>query len=294
VYLGRWLGIKVYLNPGFIVLATLYAVAGMIVPLLIVFACLMIHELAHAVVAGALGVQVTKVEMLPFGGQAVIEEIMAVRPEKEMAIALAGPAVSLLLAGASFWLQDIAATRVFMTANLVLGLFNLLPALPLDGGRVLRALFGSLIGFKKATLFAAFCGQVVAVLLAIAGGLLLIWGRVEGVNPVVMGIVLYFASTREKRLIYYSFVRYLIRKRGILERDGHVAARAVVTRGDVRVKTLLSQTGPADYLVAVVSSPQGHPRGLLLEENMVEAYLDKGPGLSVEDLLDRQINGPGV
>ncbi|MGE5380326.1 MAG: site-2 protease family protein [Methylocystaceae bacterium] len=285
MYIGRLLGIPVRVSLGFLILAVLYAAAGLIAPLTAVMVGLFLHEAAHAITAVIFGVKVTRVELLPFGGQAVIEDIMALSPEKEMIIALAGPAVSLLLAGLSYVWRQTPLVNVFLWANLFLALFNLLPVLPLDGGRLVRAAISTIFGFKKATAYIASLGMVVGIILLLAGAAGCIYRQPLAVNPLVMGVVLLLAARREKQMIYYSFVRYLLGKQGILDKEGQLNARTMIARENVPLKRVIAHTSPHEYLVVLVSQEGGKVVGVVTEEKMVEQYINQGPAGQVKDCM---------
>jgi len=161
------------------------------------FGCLVTHELAHAIVARRFGVQVRGITLFLLGGVAEIEGELPT-PAKEFAVALAGPATSLAL-GAAFallWQLSVSArwtgaegvTYTVAAVNLGVAVFNLVPGLPLDGGRLLRAgLWRRSGSFAKATRTAAAAGRLVAVLLAAVGLLAAIAGDPTGLWYVPMG-----------------------------------------------------------------------------------------------------------
>lgn len=285
MYIGNLLGIPVRVSLGFLILAILYMAAGLIAPLMAVITGLFIHEMAHAVTAYFFQVKVTRIELLPFGGQAVIEDIMALKPEKEIMVALAGPAISLFLAGVSYFFITVPLGATFLYANLFLALFNLLPALPLDGGRLIRSALSTILGFKRATNYIANLGMGLGAILALAGTVGLFYQQPLAVNPLVMGVVLLLAARREKRLFYYSFVRYLLGKQGILEREGQLNAKTMVIRGDVPLKKVLSHISPHEYLVVLVSETSGEVTGMITEEQLVDQYMNQGPRYRVSDCI---------
>ena len=150
-----------------------YVVAAAFVVLL--YLSVLVHELSHSVVARGFGLPVRRILLYPLGGISEIER-EAPTPAREFAVAAAGPALSLLL-GVLCWgisqfvTQGVsgALVRQLMFANFIVGVFNLLPGLPLDGGRMLRAvLWGITKKPGRATIAAAWVGRVLAIgLLAI-------------------------------------------------------------------------------------------------------------------------------
>jgi len=173
--LGSLLGFPIDLNVSFLVLLGLVLVAfGGIAGVLVVclaFASVVVHELGHALVARKLNVLVSGIELGFFGGAAKMVQ-MPRTANDELAIAAAGPAVSLMLAGVGLGLGLALHPPLFATIgwiNLILAGFNLIPALPMDGGRILRALLTRKMGFVQATDAAVKVARVVAVGFAVAG-----------------------------------------------------------------------------------------------------------------------------
>ena len=149
--------------------STRFIVAAAFVVLL--YVSVLIHELAHSVVARSYGLPVRRILLYPLGGFSEIEREPPT-PGREFLVSAAGPALSLGLAAAGFGLMHVvtpdtvAGTLVSQLrwANLVVGIFNLLPGLPLDGGRMLRAVIWKLTGRQStATIVAAWVGRVLAV-----------------------------------------------------------------------------------------------------------------------------------
>jgi Zn-dependent protease/CBS domain-containing protein len=141
------------------------------------FASVALHELAHTLVAMRLGGRVREITLMLLGGVSQIERPLE-RPAAEALMAAAGPALSIVLGLglgllARLPMPDAArlALRSLASINIVLGVFNMLPAFPMDGGRVLRAALASRLGFARATRVAARVGKVAAVLFGIVGAL---------------------------------------------------------------------------------------------------------------------------
>lgn len=130
----------------------------------------LLHELGHSLTARRLGIPVAGIELHFFGGAAQMG--MARSPRDEIAVAAAGPAVSLVLAAVGLLLglaTSVSAFAIFGWVNLLLGVFNLLPAFPSDGGRILRAALARRRGLVRATDVAVKVGRVVCLVLVVAG-----------------------------------------------------------------------------------------------------------------------------
>jgi Zn-dependent protease len=153
---------------------------------LAVFTCVVLHEFGHALTARRFGIGTRDITLLPIGGVARLAR-MPDEPRQELLVAAAGPAVNVALAALFAAVLALTGSRVPVTGvtlfgsrfleqlmwiNVVLVVFNLLPAFPMDGGRVLRALLALRMPYLKATRWAATAGQTIAVALGFAGVML--------------------------------------------------------------------------------------------------------------------------
>jgi Zn-dependent protease len=151
--------------------------------MVLLFACVLAHEFGHIFMARAFGVATPDVTLLPIGGVARLERIPEA-PHQEFLVAIAGPLVNVaiaiglvVLAGASLTGGGLAAVDSphvslldrLAAVNIFLAVFNMVPAFPMDGGRVLRAALSTRLGFVRATGVAAAIGQVLAVVLGLIG-----------------------------------------------------------------------------------------------------------------------------
>ena len=142
-----------------------------LVLLALIFGFVLLHELGHSLVAIYHGIQVKDITLYPLGGIARLAR-MPRKPSTEIQIAIAGPLVNFALAGLFTLLRQVFSLAILeplIFFNLVLALFNLLPAFPLDGGRIFRALLGTRMSYTRATQIAARTGQGVALVLGLVG-----------------------------------------------------------------------------------------------------------------------------
>jgi Zn-dependent protease len=214
--LGRAAGVDIYLHITFLLLLGWQffsralrgdlagAVSQGLIFNLVLFGTVVLHEFGHALAARHYGIGTADITLLPIGGVARLLDSPG-SPKEELVIALAGPAVNVALAGLIFAVLQlvpglaglglIGALFVrWLHINVALLLFNLIPAFPMDGGRVLRALLAMRMGFSSGTRIAARVGQVLAVGLIFAG---LAW------NPMLMliGLFVWAAAAQEAALV---------------------------------------------------------------------------------------------
>jgi Zn-dependent protease/predicted transcriptional regulator len=173
-----WVGLTYWQQTG-----TLAGVLEGILFILVLFSFVVMHEFGHALTARRYGIKTRDITLYPIGGVARLER-MPDKPIQELWVALAGPAVNLVLAVLLFGWMLISNTLTplsgvnltsgsfverLILVNISLVLFNMIPAFPMDGGRVLRALLGLRLEYTKATQIAASIGQALALLLGFAG-----------------------------------------------------------------------------------------------------------------------------
>jgi len=196
--LGRLFGIPIQINFSFLVLAGIFAIAqGLsgLVLLAVMFASVLFHELGHALVARRLGVPILGIDLHFFGGAAKMGR-MPSSAREEILIAGAGPLVSFVLGVVGLVLLLATGWSGFTYLawiNLILGAFNLLPALPMDGGRIFRALLSRRMGRLRATSVAVKVARVIAVGLGLLG---LVRGNLFLVG---LAVLLWFMASAELR-----------------------------------------------------------------------------------------------
>jgi len=297
--LGKFAGIDVYLHTTFILLlvwiVSMHWMAGHSVEVMFsglafmlgLFGSVLLHEFGHALTAKAFGIGTRDITLLPIGGISRIEK-MPDKPRQELAVALAGPAVNIVIAGLLFvflfrtngWvpLDELALTqgslleRVLL-ANISLLFFNLLPAFPMDGGRALRALLACWVNYSQATRIAAGVGQVFAVIFGFVGLL---------VNPllVLIAVFVWFGASQEAAatLMKLSFDGIPVRKVMLTDfqslREDDTLSRAVdlILAGSQHDFPVLDGNGVT---------------GLLMRTDLIAGLSKRGPGCHVADAMRR-------
>ncbi len=221
--LGRYFGIPVSIHWTFIFILLFFAWQGISRGLttvdtlaflgfiLLLFVCVLLHEFGHALTARKFGIKTHSIVLLPIGGVASLEK-MPDNPKEELWVALAGPAVNIVIALLLFPFQDYTllmpenpedfqffkaewsfVISYLFVVNITLVIFNLIPAFPMDGGRIFRAILSFFMPAHKATQIAAGLGQILAV------GFILLGLFSTGFNPfiIIIGIFIFMGAKSE-------------------------------------------------------------------------------------------------
>jgi Zn-dependent protease/CBS domain-containing protein len=258
--------------------------------MVLLFLCVLLHEFGHIFTARGFGVKTPDVILLPIGGVSRLERIPE-KPSEEFLIAIAGPLVNVVIAvllvvagGANLQLNRLATLDIsggglidqLAAVNIFLAVFNLIPAFPMDGGRVLRALLASRLGYVHATEVAAMIGQWVAFGLGFLG----LFG-----NPLLIfiAIFVYLAASAEAHMVAIRAM-----SRGVPVTAAMMTQYATLTPDehvDAAVDTLL-RTSQGEFPVLDGAS---RPLGVLGRNDLIRALKERGPHAPVADVMSGPI-----
>ncbi len=259
--------------------------------MVLLFLCVLAHEFGHIFTARAFGVATPDVTLLPIGGVARLERIPE-EPWQEFLIAIAGPAVNVVIAvgllaftGADMGTQHLAAVESSKVAlvdrlasvNLFLALFNMIPAFPMDGGRVLRALLSLRLGFVRATEVAATIGQLVAFALGFIGLF------TANAILVFIAVFVYLAASSEAHMVAMRAMAHGVPVTAATMTQ--IARLAPTAHIDEAIETLL-RTSQSEFPVV---DDGGRLIGLLGRNDIIRALKELGPDARVGDAMTRDI-----
>jgi Zn-dependent protease/CBS domain-containing protein len=293
-HLARISGIDVRVHATFLLLLAFYgfgafqqgglsaAVFGVSF-IVVLFACVLLHEFGHALAARRYGIRTPDITLLPIGGLARLER-MPEKPGQELVVAAAGPAVNVVIAiilvllGARIGgvesvtpegTHRISVLDTLLAVNLLLVAFNLLPAFPMDGGRMLRALLAYSMDRARATSIAATVGQGFAVLLGIVG--LFSYNFIL----VLIAVFIYFGANQEATL-----TRLQAYTHGLTVSDFMIERFETLSRGAVLQDAVDLLLSGSQHEFPVVAG-DGTVAGVLTREDMVKGLREGGPSDSV-------------
>ena len=252
-----------------------------------VFVCVLIHELGHSLIARRFGAEVKSITLLPIGGVATIEEGLE-KPSQEIVISIIGPFINLAIAGILYLLIGRSVGVLVPTlypdsvktfaggligVNIILAIFNLIPAFPMDGGRVLRGIIALKVDYVLATSIAVFIGEAVALIFIFYGIFFNFW-------LTLIGIFIYLGAGSEKQQV---ILRTLL---------SEVPASAAMTTDfrTLRPDEPLSRSLEHVYHGCQEDFPvvgNGGVEGILTRLGVIAAIHEKGVNISAVEAADR-------
>ena len=295
--LGRFLGIDVYIHFTFLLLLAFIGVTHWVVGKDVgvalsgvlffasIFLCVLLHEYGHALMARRYGIGTRDITLLPFGGVAHLERMPA-KPIQELWVALAGPAVNVVVAALlGLWLfitdtweplstlgpAEGGLIERLLTVNIFLVLFNMLPAFPMDGGRVLRALLAMKLDYSRATAIAATTGKVMAAVFAVLGFM---------GNPMllVIAFVVWMGASRE-----VAATQLKSGLAGAAVQEAMISEFVAVTpEAPLNDVSLLVLSGSQEDFPVV---EQGRLVGLVMHDDIMEAIKARSPDDTVAAIM---------
>jgi Zn-dependent protease/CBS domain-containing protein len=307
IVIARPFGIPVYVSPYWFVIAgvfiliyandlaaTLHGATRFIVAaafVVLLYVSVLIHELSHSVVARGYGLPVRRILLYPLGGFSEIEQDPQT-PAREFLVSAAGPALSLVLAAIGYGLMQvvpgdtIAGVLVSQLrwANLVVGIFNLLPGLPLDGGRMLRAVIWKFSGRPGAsTIAAAWAGRVLAVALLIvpfATGAVTMTGRDDLITIIWLAVIAAFMWTGAGQAI--KATRFRERLPALQAR--RLARRAVSVAADTPLAEAIRRADESQARAVVIVDHDDKPIAILNETAVMATPPQRRPWMDTGTL----------
>lgn len=275
---GRMFGVgRVRVHPLFLALIVGAYLVGLLKSALLLFLFVILHEFGHALTARFRGYDVEEVSLLPFGGVAKLAYVrLGFTPRDEALVAISGPFVNLLCCIVLSVLYAIGAVSgdfysEAMQLNIWIAVFNLLPGLPLDGGRILRAARSRQIGYERATVEAYQVSFVLSAVLLTTAFISLFVGHPH-LGMLMLGVFLLVTAVRGRRDLRAETMRFLDAKRRETGRVLPMQALAVKPTATVRDVVVLF--APDRHHIIYVIGDDGLVETLLEEVDLLDAVFE--------------------
>jgi len=282
-------GVKVKLNYFLIPLLILSYFANYHLELMAILIIVLLHEGVHCLVSYSYHIQISEIQLFPFGGVVKAEDELGIEPMKEVMIAIAGPLFNFALFLVLFLVKtifkyDFEGLDFIMRVNIVIGSFNLLPIIPLDGGRVMRATLAHWLGLKKATMTAIQIGKAFCYSICVLGVLLTIKDY-QYIYIVLLSGFLYYCILQEKRMAYFLLMKEILRKKRTLQDKGIMNTKYLTVLESVDIKYLLQEFSYGKYHFVTVVSEAGRVLGTVSESEILDAMSIYGSKITLGRLV---------
>lgn len=282
----KWAGIRVKIHPLFGLVAIAGALTGQFLELITLFTIVIIHELGHVFAAMAVGWRVVSMELLPFGGVAKVDEWGSTRAKDEVLVALAGPFMNgimilfgCLMQNVGLWTQE--WSEFFISGNLVIACFNLLPIWPLDGGKVLQALLSKWLPYYKTIHFSVIWSSLcIVILFGLAWFFPFKW------NLIMICFYLLLENKVAWKQAHYQFIRFLLMKKGV---SGKISSSLPVHTYSLHPTVSIGEAVKLLKKGAIhsfhVFDHQKNRIAVLPEDILLTAFFEKNPRRHISELL---------
>lgn len=267
---------------------------GYFIEIITLFGIVLMHELGHLFMARTFGWRILEVKLLPFGGVVEVEDAGGVPALEEACVAIAGPLQNLWMALAAWGcgklgLWESSWAMYVCQANIMIGLFNLLPIHPLDGGRLLQAALSRLMNYYKVLQWSTRISLLLSAAMTAASLLpWIIFGQGIQLNAGIVGVFLFMTNWMYHRHLPFIFYRFLMHRDRLMERAlraGKLASPLIVN-GKQSIWSVARLFHRESYHVIYMSEPGAGTLRLLPEQKIVESVLsDSNPHRAVCELL---------
>jgi stage IV sporulation protein FB len=281
------------INKFFIPYMLLLIVLGFKGQLFIAFTIASAHEIVHYLTAVYFGFTGFDVEFLPVGTVLIIKELDEASVKEDFIISLSGPISNIILAGIFFYLYkkfNISTLYMLYMGNISIGLFNLLPAFPLDGGRILRDILNFKVNLKRANTLTVYIGFVIGVILMFY---YITYFFLSSGNFSIGLIALFimYSSYKEKERIVYLIMGDIIKKKYKFMKRGYLENRSVSIYFKNDLLTALSILDKNQYNLFTILDNDMNFIDIVYEQEIVEALKNYG-NISIDEYLKEKIKGP--
>lgn len=268
--------IRIKLNIFFILFLFVSIYMGYIYQSLIIFTSVLLHEIGHVIAAKLLGIRVEEIELFPFGGIARMEDITKYGGYMEAFIAMAGPFVSAFIAvtGVIFARYN-ELFRAIYKFNIILLIFNIIPALPMDGGRIIRNILMHYMSYKQATKSMVIMGKLTAIALVLYNILIIYKGSCS-VAYIITALFIYMGCNKELRYCSYYYLLNRNNKKKRAAGNKGLKTRILKLHQDSYVRFAVNQFSPSCICIIHIIDDNRRVVKILSEADIMDAFLKYG------------------
>ncbi len=290
---------KVFVHVTFVLAGIVMISTGYALYFVVFAGSLIIHEIGHLIAASFLEIEITEIEVWAFGAVAKFDGIWQIEPWPEAIIAISGPLQSAFLASLGFltyfsYTSSLFGVHTFsqlplleflIRINLGLLAVNLLPCLPLDGGRFFRAQLSLKVGYKNASYKICNLSIYTGMFLSMLGIVGTVLGK-SWYNLMVFGPLLIWGALKERQVISFGNIMAILSRNHRLAKRGTLPIKELLVYQDTAVKELVYRLRPSKYYMLMVVDNQMQPVGFVTETDLLEAFYKGLMGMCVKELVN--------
>ena len=266
-------GVKIKINLLLLLITLFWIITGYIWTALIVYLALLLHESAHILAARGFKVRVYQLELLPFGSSAMMDDVFEQMPLEESLIAAAGPAASVITAAlATTPLFAPQVLEEFISYSFLIAGFNLLPVLPLDGGRILRACLARTNDYGRATKITSFFGILLGLGMTGWGIYTFISKQADAMLP-MLGVFLIFSAIGELKQSRFELAKAMLNRRRCQEGSQYMGVKVLAVKQEMQIYKAVRLFKDKNYYVVRVINDDMKLLGTLDETQIQNAML---------------------
>lgn len=276
---------RIKINMSFILFLFISLYFGYGGHMLIIFISVLLHELGHGIAAKLLGVNVIEIQLFPFGGIAIMENIAKYGGYKELIVASSGPIISLMLALAFMtYSNSFTFGELLFRYNGALFLFNLFPALPLDGGRIVRNIMLSHTSYKNATKLMTRWGKLLAIILVLFNIYLIINGQ-ETAAYIAGAIFIFAGAIKEEKNSSYIYLLSRNNKKERMIGGKGFSVRVLKVSKETYLKNIVDQFSPGNMCKIRIYDERDIMLKELNEADIMNGFLMNGYYARIKDII---------
>lgn len=230
--------LKLAIHPLFLILAIIMIALGYIEQFFILFILVTVHELAHIITAKIFGANLVKIIIYPIGEIAILDNILLIKPIKRLFIIFAGPIINILLAISFSYVGNSSTLKFITMSNLLLGIFNLLPIYPLDGGKITHLILSNIVGILNANDMIIIISKIFIVCMFILGAIQII---LYPFNISIICVAFYLKANLKKEEFNLSleFFRSIFSKTEFIDKYGYMKTNIITVSENVYIRDIL-------------------------------------------------------
>ncbi|NBI29772.1 M50 family metallopeptidase [Chengkuizengella marina] len=272
-------GTRYRFHPLFILVMLTSILSGNIGELITLFAIVFIHEMGHVVAAKNFGWDVKSVQLLPFGGVAEVETHRNTSAKEEIIVAVAGPLQNCWMIGFVYFMQrtemiDLVWAEYFIHANLMIALFNLLPILPLDGGKIVQALLSYKMSYHNSLKYCAWNSLFMSISIIVYACMDIFNSGVH-LNLLIIGFFLLYSNWYSFRNIPYYFIRFLVNRELTFAKMkvSNEKTKAIYAKPSSSISEIVRCFKRDQMHIIYVLNDFGQIQAVIPEKHIIQTYL---------------------